>query len=464
MARVKFTVGRIESITCEAGKNQSFEWDTEAVGLGVRVTPEGRKTYVFQSRVDGRTVRTTIGDTRAWSLGQARDEARRLRVETNKGIDPRQVKRERIAKAEAERVDAAVRDVTVSYVWQLYIESRRSKWSPRTYFDHQKLSSLGGEPRKRGKGLTDPGILAPLMGLKLAQLSADTVETWLNESGSKAPTQTALGYRLLRAFINWLADLPEYRDAVNLDLFKSRKIKEACPKSKAKDDDCLQREMLPAWFSAVRSLSSRTVSAYLQILLLTGARRDELAGLKWADVDFQWNSLTIRDKDNSKGGVDGERIIPMTPYIRALLSDLKAGADTPPPSTRILHGKKIDVDVRAWRPSEFAFPGRRGGNLSEPSSGHRRALRIAGLPHVTIHGLRRSFGTLSEWVECPVGIVAQIMGHKPSAIAEKHYRRRPLDLLRMWHNKIEAWILEQAGIEVPKEQSRPALKAIKGAA
>jgi hypothetical protein len=38
------------------------------------------------------------------------------------------------------------------------------------------------------------------------------------------------------------------------------------------------------------------------------------------------------------------------------------------------------------------------------------------------------------------------MGHKPSAIAEKHYRRRPLDLLRMWHVKIEAWILTEAGI------------------
>jgi hypothetical protein len=38
------------------------------------------------------------------------------------------------------------------------------------------------------------------------------------------------------------------------------------------------------------------------------------------------------------------------------------------------------------------------------------------------------------------------MGHKPSATAEKHYRVRPLDLLRMWHTKIEAWILEQAGV------------------
>lgn len=71
----------------------------------------------------------------------------------------------------------------------------------------------------------------------------------------------------------------------------------------------------------------------------------------------------------------------------------------------------------------------------------------AGLPDLTLHGLRRSFGSLAEWTETPAGVVAHVMGHKPSAIAEKHYRRRPLDLLRMWHVKIEAWILEQAGID-----------------
>jgi integrase len=72
--------------------------------------------------------------------------------------------------------------------------------------------------------------------------------------------------------------------------------------------------------------------------------------------------------------------------------------------------------------------------------------------------LRRSFGTLSEWVELPAGVVAQIMGHKPSATAEKHYRRRPLDLLRQWHKKLEAWILTEAGLPVPAEKAKPALR------
>ena len=70
-----------------------------------------------------------------------------------------------------------------------------------------------------------------------------------------------------------------------------------------------------------------------------------------------------------------------------------------------------------------------------------------GLEGLTLHGLRRSFSTLTEWLEIPAGVVAQIQGHKPSATAEKHYKRRPLDLLRVHHERIEQWILEQAGIK-----------------
>lgn len=94
---------------------------------------------------------------------------------------------------------------------------------------------------------------------------------------------------------------------------------------------------------------------------------------------------------------------------------------------------------------------------------HNKALTAAGLPALSIHGLRRSFGTLGEWVECPAGVVAQLQGHKPSATAEKHYRVRPLDLLRMWHTRIEAWILTEAGIEQPAGDARPGLRVITAA-
>jgi hypothetical protein len=85
-----------------------------------------------------------------------------------------------------------------------------------------------------------------------------------------------------------------------------------------------------------------------------------------------------------------------------------------------------------------------------------------GLPPLTIQGLRRSFGTLAEWTECPAGISAQIMGHKPSAIAEKHYRKRPIDLLRQWHTKIEKFILDEAELLQPEiDQKRLSVVSIR---
>jgi integrase len=65
---------------------------------------------------------------------------------------------------------------------------------------------------------------------------------------------------------------------------------------------------------------------------------------------------------------------------------------------------------------------------------------------LTIHGLRRSFKSLAEWVDIPVGVTAQISGHKPSALAEKHYTVRLMDMLRGHLQKYENWVLEQAKI------------------
>jgi hypothetical protein len=58
-------------------------------------------------------------------------------------------------------------------------------------------------------------------------------------------------------------------------------------------------------------------------------------------------------------------------------------------------------------------------------------------------------------------VVAQIMGNKPSAIAEKHYRRRPLDLMRLWHTKIECWMLEQVAVPHEAEHAPGTLRMVK---
>lgn len=65
-------------------------------------------------------------------------------------------------------------------------------------------------------------------------------------------------------------------------------------------------------------------------------------------------------------------------------------------------------------------------------------------------------------LEIPAGVVAQIQGHKPSATAEKHYKVRPLELLRVHHERIEAWMLEHAGIVFDSKAVPGALHLVAG--
>jgi len=445
MAKVNFTAKRIQEHTCPEGKPQAFLWDSDAPGLGLRATASGAKSYIFQSKIHGQTVRLTIGSPDSWLIESqyqkidgerrevvrgARQEARRLQTLIDAGKDPRAEKVERRAAYEAEKAAARRKDVTVSEAWKVYIAARKPKWSERHYQDHERLAEAGGRDAKRGKGKIAAGPLAALMPLRLSDLTRQAVDSWLEDEAAKRPARARLAFSLLRAFVTWCDSRAEYTGLASLEICANKQIREHLPKPQVKGD-CLQREQLPAWFTAVRQIANPVISAYLQGLLLTGARREEMAGLQWVDVDFQWGSLTIRDK------VEGERTIPLTPYLASLLAALPRRNE--------------------W---VFSSPAAADGKIAEPRIAHTQALAVAGLPHVSLHGLRRSFGTLAEWCEVPVGIVAQIQGHKPSAIAEKHYRRRPLDLLRMWHTKIETWMLEQAGIEFDAERAKPGLRSV----
>ncbi|MCM8594600.1 hypothetical protein [Accumulibacter sp.] len=72
-----FTAGRVAKHCCEAGKQESFLWDTESAGLGLKASAGDAKNCILQSRLEtGATMRLTIGSTTAWTLAAARTEAR----------------------------------------------------------------------------------------------------------------------------------------------------------------------------------------------------------------------------------------------------------------------------------------------------------------------------------------------------------------------------------------------------
>ncbi len=268
------------------------------------------------------------------------------------------------------------------------------------------------------------------MDMKLSDIDARTVQSWAEKEGKIRPTRTRLALRILKAFLRWASAETDYKSLADATAASGKKTREMAGTSKPKND-YIQREQLSAWFTNVRQIQNPVIAAYLQCLLLTGARREELAELKWEDVNFQWRGLTLKDK------IEDVRPVPLTPYVSHLLATLPRRNE--------------------W---VFSSPTSKSGRLTEPSIAHRQACAAAGLV-LTLHGLRRSFASLCEWLDIPGGISAQIQGHAPQGVREKNYIRRPLDLLRVHHEKIEAWILQQAGVTFEPQAVPGALRVVK---
>lgn len=368
--RVRLTAGKVDAFTCPAGKSQAFLWDTEAPALALRVTPTGRKTYVFESRLNGATLRLSIGTAADWPLEKARGEAQRLKVLVDSGTDPRELERQQQAAQAAERAAAVakvkadkVAAVTVGEVWADYLEKRRPFWGELHYRDHIDKAKAGGLPSGRrggGKQLTKPGPLAALMPLALKDLDQATIERWAANEGKTRPSSARLAWRLLTVFLTWCAEQPEYANLLpDKNPAKTKKAREALGKAGTKSD-VLQREQLAAWFAAVQQIQNPVIAACLQMMLLTGARPGEVLALRWEDVNTQWKGISIRDK------VEGTREIPATPYTLHLLAALPRRNE--------------------W---VFSSPTSASGCLTEPNNPHTRACAAAGLEGLTLHGLRR---------------------------------------------------------------------------
>lgn len=404
MPKTSLTAQRIRIHKCPPERAQAFLWDASTPGLGVRVTPKGEPTFVYQGNFGGKSIRLKIGSPKSWSIAEAQARSRELRRLIDQGIDPRQhLKKLR----NANQNERWREHVSARGAWQEYLTSRKPFWGARHYADHEALSRNLVHKNKRYQD----GILTPLLSMPIASIDRKVLEAWAKTNSKNRPTVTRLAWRCLKAFLNWSMQQEAYAkvfDGVNPA--NNQSLKEILGHPNAKQD-AIQLQQLPSWFAAVKNLQNPVARAYLQTLLLTGGRPSEILNIRWIDVDFKWRQMTIGDK------YEGRRTIPLTQYVASLMSDL--------PKT-----------------SEWVFTGRK----NRPYTGTIAAInqvsnstQIAGL---TRNGVRRSFRTLSEWIESPVGVVAQIMGHKPSAIAEKHYTVRPIDLLRHHHQKIEDWILK----------------------
>ena len=412
---MNFTKPLIEKLECISDSKPSFYWDSSTSGFGVKVTPNNKKTYIFQGRVGSTTRRITIGNIKDWRLTDAREKAKELAVMCIQGIDPKVEKDKRI-KSDQEYLKTEKRKETLfKEAWNIYLEENKERWRERTYLDHLLLSKGGFDESKKFNYKPQP--IFELLEEKLSNLDNNYFSDWL-QNNSYRETSASKAFRLVRAFLNWCEEDDRFQGIAPANAIKSKKVRSKVKPIQARKD-CLLKEQLEIWFSTVLKSQNKALATFYMCCLLTGARKDEFLSLKWDDLDFRWKTIQLKDKVEDSG-----RTIPMTKYVEKLLRDIEKISD-----------------------SSYIF----SSNTSATGyivNSYKEFKKICNEIDIqlTIHGLRRSFKSLAEWVDIPVGVTAQISGHKPSALAEKHYTVRPMDMLRGHLQKYENWVLEQAKI------------------
>lgn len=395
----------------EPGKKKFYRHGLYCLGLSVDRRSDGEpvKRFIFEASHHGRSLRIDIGKFPDWTVTRAEEQARSLRVMLDKGIDPRldakdklliQEERRNLDKAEKQRKTLTLLDAWNDYV-DVAINRSERPLKPLTIRDYKKHLEKS---------------FCKWQVLPLVSITEDAVVLMHKDLISKhGPAQANQAMRYLRAVLAWAMESKKYahclpNNPVNV-LSKQKQWVTIKP-----DNRVLRREQLRVWFDAVAEVINPMNRAYLHLLLFTGCRPGEARVLKWSDVDFEWNTITFRDTKNYD-----DRTIPLPYFVAMHIRDLP----------------KVNAFV-------FSSATSKAGHISDPTQILDAIVKKTGLD-ITLHGLRKSFATLSEWCDLPQGAVMQVMGHKPQGVHEKHYHHRPIDLLASVMNRYEQWILEQVG-------------------
>lgn len=266
---------RINKTTVDAaqpGEKDVLLWDDRLPGFGCKVTPTGSRVFVYQYRLGGRgspVRRYTIGKHGVLTTDQARRHAKMLALKVSQGTDPQRVKVEtaRIA------VDLAFKP----YVERFHDDYLRKEWPS----SHQEAHSL----LKR--------YAVPVLGRKpLPDISRKDITSVLAGVKEKVATPRLL-FAILRKMMRW---------AVNQgDIDRSPMEGMDGPAGAPSRDRVLDDGELTLVWKASEELGY-PFGPLVRMLLLTGARREEIAALEWSELD-QGSRVWALPPGRSKNGV-----------------------------------------------------------------------------------------------------------------------------------------------------------------
>lgn len=393
---IKITKQAVDGIKCPSSERDVRFWDSELKGFFIRAYSTGRKVYGVRYRY-GTLQRTyTIGKHGTLTPDEARTQARDILNDVAKGKD-RAATKEEIKKA-----------ISVSELAKIYFATApitNPNKRAQTWHDDERriqnhiLPQIGG---MKVMNLTRLDAAKAINAIKEGKIKhkykSDNLRGVVDIKGGEGAARRTLA--TARAMFNWGIihcgiDINPFRN-MNLGTQKTR-------------ERFLSHEEANSLIEAINQLEKEKripnpVADAIRMLLLTGARKSEITGLRWSEVDFARKHLHLPPERTKSGGKTGERFITLMPAAMEILSR-----------------RRIENENKGNEASIYVFPSERTGepiiNLSKPFN---RILEKSGISALRIHDLRHSFASFAIADGASLYLVSKLLGHSNTRVTERY--------------------------------------------
>lgn len=367
-------------------------------GLGVRVSPKGRRTFIYMYRHEGKARFLTLGEYPRMTLADAHKTHGEAMKKLEQGIDPGA---EAVTEREEER-----KAPTVATLAEEYLE----KWA---------------KPRKRSwavdKRILQKDVLPEWGQRKAKDISRRDIIRLLDEVAERGGIIANRTLAVVRKMFNF---------ALTRDLVPgSPCIGVQAPAPENRRDRVLSPEEIKTFWQGIdQTRITPAMGLALKLMLVTAQRKGEVISARWVDINVGEGWWTIQE---TKNGLPHR--VPLSPLAIELL---EAAKTLSPDSS-----------------SAWVFPSlKRNGPIAGASVDHalRLALNSLEVDHVTPHDLRRTAASLMTGMGIPRLVVSKILNHVEkgvTAVYDRHsYDREKRQALESWALKLKA-IIEGEGAD-----------------
>lgn len=286
MAKIALTDAKIKSLkAAEKGKRYQV-MDSIVPGFGMRVTDQGRKTYIYQARFPG-SAHPARREIHQPTLEKARASAREWSALVKQGLDPVQVEAQAIA--EQAQLRANTFGIIASNYFDRKLAKQRSGNAIKRRFDNVLLPIFKDTPIG---DITDLDILAKVVNPRVVQ-TPSMARTLFNDLGG---------------FFSWLIDQRIYELKLSpcASIKISRIVGKITPRQRILNED----ELRALWIAAARL--PYPIGPLYRDLLLSALRIREMSNTdrpEWNMQTMEWTVAASR----MKGKI--AHVVPITPDL-----------------------------------------------------------------------------------------------------------------------------------------------------